>query len=117
MPARIRNGTTENPSGVISRPAMTGTTRGWMKPHVLLWRMASTMIARPLAERAAPTMSRLGGFGSAGADFMRFRRSRITATMKTSPTNTRRHVHVVVTQPPITGPAAIAAAATPPTIP
>ena len=96
---------------------MTGTTRGTMKPHVLLWRMASTMIARPLAERAAPTMSRLGGFGSAGADFMRFRVSRMTATMKTSPTNTRRHVNVVVTQPPITGPAAIAAAATPPTIP
>ena len=96
---------------------MVGPFLGTTKPHVLLWRIASTMIARPDADSTAPTMSRLGGFGSRGADLMRFRTSRMTATMKTSPTNTRRHVNALVTQPPITGPTAMAAAATPPTSP
>ena len=37
--------------------------------------------------------------------------------MTTSPTKTYRHEKYVVTQPPITGPTAIAAPATPPMIP
>ena len=38
-------------------------------------------------------------------------------TTTTSPTKTSRQVKYVVTQPPITGPTAIAAPATPPMIP
>ena len=41
----------------------------------------------------------------------------MTATMTTSPTKTLRHEKYVVTNPPMSGPAAIAAAAMPPTMP
>jgi hypothetical protein len=45
------------------------------------------------------------------------REARITMTVTVSAAKTYRQLNVVVTQPPISGPAAIAAPATPPMIP
>jgi hypothetical protein len=101
---------------VISLPLTTGGNFGTTHPQVLLCRIASTTRAKPTADSAAPTTSSFGLRAATGAGFIRFRNSRIPMTMTTSPAKTRRHVNVVVTQPPISGPAAIAAAATPPII-
>jgi hypothetical protein len=79
--------------------------------------MPKTTRARPIAESAAPTTSSCGIRAAFALGRRRPRSTRITATMTTSPTKTSRHVYVVVTQPPITGPTAIAAAAIPPMIP
>ena len=48
--------------------------------------------------------------GSGGVSLIFRVSSRITATMTTSPANTSRQVHSVVTAPPISGPAATAIA-------
>jgi hypothetical protein len=94
-----------------------GLSLGWMKPQLLLWRMARTISARPAADRTAPTTSSVGGFSTAGLGFIRRRSTRMTRTITTSPANTSRQVHAVVTNPPMTGPTAMAAAAMPPTMP
>ena len=85
---RMRNGTTENPNGVISVPLIVSAPFGWSQPHDEDWRMASTMRKKPEADRAAPTTSRPGGFSGTGLCFIRFRMRRMTATITTSPTNT-----------------------------
>ena len=57
----IRNGTTENPNGVISLPPIVGASIGCTQPHLLLRRIPKTIRPRPAADRAAPTTSSFGG--------------------------------------------------------
>ena len=55
MPPTIRNGTSENPSGVISCPPIVGAAIGLIQPQVLLFRIPNTISPSAIAERAAPT--------------------------------------------------------------
>ena len=107
-------GTGENPSGVISVPLIVGGVRGWTKPHTLLRRIANTMMPRPSAESATPTVSSCGVLAARAARAICPRSSRMPMTTTVSPANTYRHDNSVVTHPPISGPAAIAIAAIPP---
>ena len=50
----IRNGTSENPSGVILCPSMTGASTGLTQPQVLLFRIPNTIRPNAAAESAAP---------------------------------------------------------------
>ena len=50
----IRNGTTENPSGVISCPLIVGAASGLIQPQVLLFRIPNTIRPNATAESAAP---------------------------------------------------------------
>ena len=65
---------------------------------------------RPAAERMTPETSMRGPAPSVSTSLIRRVSRTITATMTTSPANTRRQVHSVVTAPPIRGPAATAMA-------
>ena len=65
---------------------------------------------RPAAERITPGTSMRWAPPSVSASRIRRVSRTITATMTTSPANTRRQVHSVVTAPPIKGPAATAMA-------
>ena len=60
-------GTGEKPSGVISVPLIVGGVRGWTKPQTLLRRIANTIMPRPSAESATPTMSSCGVRSARGA--------------------------------------------------
>ena len=53
-PPMIRNGTSENPSGVILCPSITGASTGLIQPQVLLFRIPNTMRPNAAAESAAP---------------------------------------------------------------
>ena len=50
----IRNGTSENPSGVISCPLIVGASTGLIQPQVLLFRIPNTISPNAIAESAAP---------------------------------------------------------------
>ncbi len=50
----IRNGTSENPSGVISWPLIVGAAIGLIQPQVLLLRIPNTIMPSATAESAAP---------------------------------------------------------------
>ena len=82
----------ENPSGVIATPLISTTSFGRMKPYVLLARIPKTMSASPIADSAPPTTSIRGMCSGRGLGLRRPRKSRMTTTMTTSPTNTRRQV-------------------------
>ena len=53
-PPMIRNGTTENPSGVILCPLIDGAATGLIQPQVLLFRIPNTIRPNATAESAAP---------------------------------------------------------------
>ena len=53
-PPMIRNGTTENPSGLIACPLIVGTATGLIQPQVLLFRIPNTIRPNATAESAAP---------------------------------------------------------------
>ena len=59
MPPTMRNGTSENPRGVMSLPPMLGASRGCNQPHELLWRMPKTIRPNPPAERTAPNQPKV----------------------------------------------------------
>src|SRR5947209_2864628 len=115
-PPKMRNGTGENPNGAISWPPIVGGFFGWIQPQELLMRIPNTRRPRPTAESAAPPTSSFGRCSAAGAGFIRRRNSNTTITITTSPAKTYRQLSSVVTQPPMSGPAAIAAPATPPQV-
>ena len=96
---------------------ISGADWGANQPHWLLWSTASTIRAKAVADSAAPTTSRRGGAIGRPLGRMRLRTIRMPTTTTVSAANTRRHVNVVVTHPPMSGPAAIAAAEMPPMIP
>ena len=50
----IRNGTRENPNGVISCPLIVGAAIGLIQPQVLLFRIPNTIRPSATAESAAP---------------------------------------------------------------
>ena len=50
----IRNGTTENPSGLIACPLIVGTATGLIQPQVLLFRIPNTIRPNAIADSAAP---------------------------------------------------------------
>ena len=50
----IRNGTSENPSGVILCPSIIGASTGLIQPQVLLFRIPNTIRPNATAESAAP---------------------------------------------------------------
>ena len=87
-PPRIRNGTTEKPSGVISRPLIVGAPCGWIQPQVLLWRIAEHDEAEAARGQRRADDVELRRVHGLGLGCIRFRNSRITATITTSPTNT-----------------------------
>ena len=84
----MTNGTIEKPNGVISSPPIVSAPRGWIRPQVLLLRIPKTTSASPAAESATPTTSSSGGFSTAGVFCRRRRRTRMAATITTSPANT-----------------------------
>ena len=53
-PPTIRNGTSENPNGVISCPLIVGASIGLIQPQVLLFRIPNTIRPSATAESAAP---------------------------------------------------------------
>ena len=114
-PPSTRNGTGEKLSGVISVPLMVGGVRGLTNPHTLLRRIANTIRPSPLDDSATPTMSRLRApLGDREPRGICPRNSRM---MDHDDGLGGEHVapgDFVVTQPPMSGPAAIAMAATPP---
>ena len=87
---------------------------GSMRPHVLAWRMPSTMAPNALAERTTPSTSSLGFSPSRTASTMYRERARMISTRTTSPAKTTRQLSSVVAQPPTMGPTAMPAPATPP---
>ena len=84
----MRNGTGENPNGVISWPPIVGGSFGWIQPHELLMRIPNTKRPRPSAESAAPTTSSFGRCSAGGAGVIRRRKSSTPMMITTSPTNT-----------------------------
>ena len=97
------------------KPKMViGEFFGLTHPQVLDWRTPKTKTPRPAADSTEPTMSSFGAGSGRGASATFRIMIRINAAMKTSPTNTTRHVSTVVAHPPTMGPTAIPAPATPP---
>ena len=84
---------------------------------MLLFRIPNTISPSPIAESAAPTEIELRRFLAAWEPLHVSLAMRIAITTTASPMNTYRQLKFVVTQPPISGPAAIAAPAAPPIIP
>jgi hypothetical protein len=82
-PARIKNGTTENPNGVISSPPTVIAPRGSIRPHSLLFRIPNTASPRPAADSATPIRSSCGGFATFGAGRICLRTRRIAITITT----------------------------------
>ena len=91
-----------------------GEFLGLSHPQVLDSSTPRTKSPRPVAESTEPTTSSFGVGVGPGASFTLRVMIRMKPAMKTSPTNTIRHVSSVVAQPPTMGPTAIPAPATPP---
>ena len=100
---------------VSEKPKMViGESFGLTHPHVLDSSTPKTNSPRPVAESTDPTPSSFGAGLGAGASATLRVMNRMKPAMKTSPTNTTRHVSSVVAHPPTMGPTAIPAPATPP---
>ena len=91
-----------------------GESLGLTHPQVLDSSTPKTNSPRPAAESTEPTTSSFGVGVGPGASFTLRVMNRMKPAMKTSPTNTTRHVSSVVAHPPTMGPTAIPAPATPP---
>ena len=91
-----------------------GEFLGLTHPQVLDSSTPNTNSPRPAAESTEPTTSSFGVGVGPGASFTLRVMNKMKPAMKTSPTNTTRHVSSVVAHPPTMGPTAIPAPATPP---
>ena len=91
-----------------------GEFLGLSHPQVLDSSTPKTNSPRPAAESTEPTTSSFGVGVGPGASVTLRVMNRMKPAMKTSPTNTTRHVSSVVAHPPTIGPTAIPAPATPP---
>ena len=116
VPSRLRIHRTKTPS--TTRPPMImATTSGSSQPRSAVWRTPSTNSPRPSAESTTPTTSSLGFGSTGGASVSSPDDSRTPSTMIASPAKASRHVYAVVIHPPISGPNAAPAAATPKSTP
>ena len=91
-----------------------GEFLGLTHPQVLDSSTPNTNSPRPAAESTEPTTSSFGAGVGPGASFTLRVMNKMKPAMKTSPTNTTRHVSSVVAHPPTMGPTAMPAPATPP---
>ena len=101
------------------KPAMVnGGSIGSISPHELALTRASTTRPIASADSATPTKSnRLFAGRRAPSPICRTSGRIATRMMMVSAPNTQRHEKYVVTQPPMSGPAAAAAPAIPPRMP
>ena len=83
----MRNGTTENPSGVISVSPMINAPRGSMSPHSLLLRIPKTMSPAEGGQQD-PDDVQPRRLSDRGIRRIRRRTSRMTATIAVSAAKT-----------------------------
>ena len=116
-PAAMMNGTTESPNGVIFVPLTVSAPVGVISPHELLLRTPKTTRPRPRADSATPGMSSFSVLTAGESLMCLIPKARMPTTTTVSPAKTTRQVRALVTNPPISGPAATAAPAMPPRSP
>ena len=98
------------------RPIMERTS-GSFQPRSVVCRTPSTNSPNPSTERTTPTPSSFGFGMTGGASLSSPEEARTPSTMSASMAKASRQVYSVVIQPPMSGPNAAPAAATPKRVP
>ena len=101
------------PSGITTVPPIVKSWRDASHPYDRVSRMPSTRKKRPAAERTAPTTSKRGAGRSRGGSVSPRASQMIVTITMTCRTNEARQPKTVVTNPPMSGPAAAPSPAAP----